>query len=110
MCLPNAHNKNSSCDVGTSRLFLWGYKGMIEVLFLIVKAMVDIVVAIVTTTIEFIAGLFITGAETLTAGEAILIFFAFIAEVIVWAILWLWELIKALLQRLKPKKIYKPKL
>ena len=83
---------------------------MIEVLFLIVKSIVDIVVAIVTTTIEFIAGLFITGAETLTTGEAIFIFFAVIAEVIFWAILWLWELVKALFQRRKPTKIYKPKL
>lgn len=83
---------------------------MIEALFGIVTAIVEIVVSVVTATIEFIASFFIVGGEALTATEAIIVFFAFIAEILFWGILWLWELVMALFQRRKPKRVPRPKL
>ena len=83
---------------------------MIEALFGIIMVVVEVVVSIVSAIIEFIAGFFLVGAETLTAGEAVIVFFVFIAEMIFWGVLWLCELVVALFQRRKPKKIPRPKL
>ena len=81
---------------------------MIEALFGIVTAIVEAIVTVISALIEFIAGFFTIGAETLTAGEAVIVFLAFVAELVFWLLLWLWELILALFQWRKPKKVPKP--
>ena len=81
---------------------------MIEVLFGIVSAILKAIVTVISALIEIIGVFFSTGAETLTAAEALIVFFAFLAELIFWLLLWLWELILSLFQWRKPKKVFKP--
>ena len=71
--------------------------------------MVELVVSVISVVIESIAGFFAASGEALTASEAIIILFAFIAEIIFWGVLWLRELILALFQWRKPKKVHRPK-
>ena len=72
--------------------------------------MVELVASAISAIIELIAGFFAVSGEVLTASEAIIVLLAFIAEIIFWGVLWLRELILALFQRRKPKKVHRPKL
>ena len=64
--------------------------------------------AVVVGIIEAIAGLFTAGAEAMSAGEAIVVLFLFIIELIMWFFMYLIELALSLIQRRKPRKIKKP--
>ena len=64
--------------------------------------------AAVVGIIEAIAGLFAAGAEAMSAGEAIVVLFLFIIELIMWFFMYLIELFLSLFQRRKPRKIKKP--
>ena len=79
---------------------------MIEILFGIVEAIVSFFIA----CIESIASLFTVGGEALGAGEAILLMMVLLVEVIYWLVLWIVELVTALIYWRKPKKIGKPKI
>ena len=64
--------------------------------------------AVVVGIIEAIAGLFTAGAEAMSAGEAIVVLFLFIIELIMWFFMYLIELALSLIQRRIPRKIKKP--
>lgn len=81
---------------------------MLEGLISLLIAVVEAVISFFAFIIEAIASLFMVAGETLTAGEALLIFFLLIFEVLYWAILWLLEIIKSLIQWRKPKAVPKP--
>ncbi|OUR65566.1 hypothetical protein A9Q79_00800 [Methylophaga sp. 42_25_T18] len=81
---------------------------MIEGIFSIVIALVEIVVTIITTVIELIVGLFTTAGEALSIGEALILFFVFLAEVVWWGILWVVELVASLFNWRKPNVIPRP--
>ena len=83
---------------------------VIEALFGIVTVMVELFVSVISAIVELIAGFFAVSGEALTASEAIIVLFAFIAEIIFWGVLWLRELILALFQWRKPEKVHRPKL
>jgi len=66
------------------------------------------IVAIIAGVIELIAGFFTAGAEAMSAGEAIIVLFLFIIELIIWVFLILRELLISLIKRRKPRKVKKP--
>ncbi len=81
---------------------------MIEAIVAVVIAVVEAVVAVMTAVIEFIAGVFATGGEALTAGEAFGALLAFILEIVFWGFLWLVELVIALFTWRRPRKVSRP--
>jgi hypothetical protein len=77
---------------------------MIELLLGIIEA----IVSLITGLIETIASLFVAGGEAIGAGEAIIILFVVLIEILYWVILWLIELVVSLVQWRKPENISKP--
>lgn len=81
---------------------------MINILFDLIGTLIKLVVTVTIAVVEFIISLFSVTGEALSIGEALLILLALIAEMIFWAILWVWELLSALFCWRKPKKVAKP--
>ena len=69
---------------------------------------VEALLALVSSMVEAIASIFIGAGETMGAGEAVVVFFLLLIELIIWLALIIIELIKSLFGRRKPKKIKKP--
>lgn len=71
-------------------------------------AVVEAVIGLLAGLIEAVAGLFVASGEALGAGEALLLLVLLILETVFWSLLWLAELVVALLLWRKPRKVAKP--
>ena len=74
----------------------------------LVIAIIEAIIGIFTAIIEFIASLFSAGGEALGAGEAVIVLFLLLIEIVFWFFLWVVELTVSLLKWRKPRKIKKP--
>ncbi len=81
---------------------------MLKAIVSILLAIVEPVVSFFVFIIEAIAGLFLAAGETMTAAEAVLVFFLLIFELIFWGILWVIEISKSIIHWRKPKRVSKP--
>ena len=75
-----------------------------ELLVSLVEAVIGILVAV----IEAIVGFFVAGAEALTVWEALAVLVILFVEMIWWGLLFLFELVGALFEWRKPRKVKRP--
>ena len=73
-----------------------------------VAAIVEAIFTLVASVIEAIASLFVAGAEALTFVEIVAIAALFCVELVLWFLYGVLELLRALLQRRKPRPVRKP--
>ena len=73
-----------------------------------IAAIVEAILGFFAAVIEAIAGFFVAGAEALGAGEIIAIVLLFCVELVFWAFYGVFELLRALLQRRKPRPVSRP--
>jgi len=74
----------------------------------IIAGIVEGLISLVLGLIELIVGLFVEGAASLGAGEAIGLLIVLLIELIFWLIVFISELFISLIKWRRPKKIAKP--
>jgi len=81
---------------------------VLEAVFSIFLVILEAIVAAMTFLVELIAGLFVGAGQTLTALDLFLILFVFLAEIVAWLTLLLYQLLRAIIKFQKPVLVRKP--
>ena len=74
-----------------------------------IEAIFEGIVWLITAIVKLIGMLFINTWEFLCGGEIIIAFFSLLLELFIWFVFSFAELVSALFERRRPKKVKKPK-
>ena len=73
-----------------------------------ISAIAEAILGLFAAVIEAIAGLFFAGAQALGAGEIIALVLLFCVELVWWALHGVFELLRALFRRRRPRPVPRP--
>ena len=81
---------------------------MIEALFAVISSIVEAVLGFFASIVEWIASFFLAGAEAVGALELVGILLVFCVELLLWGVLWLAQLLRALARMQRVRAVSKP--